>query len=160
MKGISYLEITGICLQICEKDNGISNINYIDKIPEVKEEETKLTKKCRTQLLEYFRGKRRQFDIKLDVKATDFQKKCYEVLKLVEYGKTITYKEEARLVGSFSYARAVGQANAKNPIPIIIPCHRVIHSNGKIGNYTTKLKEGSIDIKRYLLDLEKNNSSK
>lgn len=158
MKGISYLEINGICLQICERDNGISNINYIDKIPEVKEKETNLTKECKKQLLEYFEGKRKVFDIRLDIRATDFQKKCYKVLSSIEYGKTISYKEEAKMLGSYSYARAVGQANAKNPIPIIIPCHRVVHSNGKIGNYTTKLTDCSIDVKKYLLDLEKNNS--
>lgn len=102
-----------------------------------------------SQLEEYFSRKRKKFEIPLDITGTDFQLKVWKELSKIPYGKVLSYKEVARKVGGTSYVRAVGRANGHNPVPIIIPCHRVIETNGKIGGYS-----GGIGIKEKLLELE------
>jgi len=101
------------------------------------------------QLDEYFEGKRVSFDLKLEPDGTEFQKRCWQALLTTNYGETISYKEEALRIGNIKALRAVGQANHKNPIAIIIPCHRVIAANGNIGGYG-----GGIDTKMRLINLE------
>jgi len=101
------------------------------------------------QLDEYFAGKRKVFKLPIYVEGTIFQKKVWNVLKSIPYGQSKTYKEQAILVGSPSSARAVGTANGKNPISIIIPCHRIVGSNGSLTGYS-----GGIEIKKYLLEME------
>lgn len=105
-----------------------------------------------TQLDEYFRGYRTKFDIPIVTIGTDFQKSVWNVLKDIPYGETISYKEVAIKLGKTKAARAVGQANNLNPIPIIIPCHRVIGSDGTLTGY-----RGGLNIKKYLLEFELNN---
>ncbi|MFK4784657.1 methylated-DNA--[protein]-cysteine S-methyltransferase [Fusobacterium sp. MFO224] len=107
------------------------------------------SKKISSQLDEYFSGKRECFDLTLNFKGTQFQKKVWKALLNIPYGKTKTYKEIAIEVGSPRAYRAVGSANNKNPIPIIIPCHRVIGSNGKLVGFA-----GGINLKEKLLNLE------
>jgi methylated-DNA-[protein]-cysteine S-methyltransferase len=102
------------------------------------------------QLEDYFSGKLKRFSLKLNLIATPFQKKVLTVLQGVEYGKTVTYGELAKLAGNPKAGRAVGQANARNPLPIVIPCHRVIGCNGKLTGFG-----GGMEIKQALLDLEK-----
>lgn len=104
------------------------------------------------QLNEYLDGKRKEFTIKLDLKGTKFQKKVLTELQKVPYGKTISYGELAQKAGSPKAARAVGAVNARNPIPIIIPCHRVIGKNGKLVGFG-----GGLDLKEILLELEQEN---
>lgn len=101
------------------------------------------------QLYEYFKGERTAFDIPLHLEGTDFQKQVWEGLLEIPYGKTISYGKLADQLNSPGGMRAVGAANGQNPIPIIIPCHRVISADGSLGGYT-----GGLDIKRKLLDLE------
>lgn len=101
------------------------------------------------QLDEYFERRRKQFDIPLDITGTDFQLSVWKELSKIPYGKVLSYKEIAGKVGGDKYVRAVGRANGQNPVPIIIPCHRVIETNGKIGGYS-----GGIGIKEKLLELE------
>lgn len=101
------------------------------------------------QLSEYFRGKRREFDLSLDLLGTEFQVKVWKQLMNVKYGTTATYKDIAIMINSPKAVRAVGGANNKNPIPIILPCHRIIGSNGSLVGYG-----GGLDIKRTLLKLE------
>lgn len=101
------------------------------------------------QLQEYFQGKRKYFDLPLAPEGTDFQKKAWEVLLSIPYGETISYGEEAKKIGS-GCPRAVGQANGRNPIAIVIPCHRVIRGDGNLGGYT-----GGLDMKQFLLTLER-----
>ncbi|MCQ2228606.1 MAG: methylated-DNA--[protein]-cysteine S-methyltransferase [Bacteroidales bacterium] len=101
------------------------------------------------QLEEYFKGERRTFDVKLEVSGTEFQKRCWAALQTIGYGEQISYKEEARRIGNIKAMRAVGQANNRNPIAIIIPCHRVISANGDIGGYA-----GGVEIKKRLLSIE------
>jgi len=101
------------------------------------------------QLDAYFSGKLKTFSLNLCLDVRPFQKKVLTTLRRVPYGQTISYGKLAEKIGSPKASRAVGQANAKNPIPIVIPCHRVIGSNGKLTGFG-----GGISIKQALLDLE------
>ncbi len=101
------------------------------------------------ELQEYFEGKRREFTVPLALQGTDFQMKCWKALLKISYGKTKTYADIARMVDSPRGFRAVGMANHDNPIPIIVPCHRVLASDGTLGGYG-----GGLDVKRKLLELE------
>lgn len=111
--------------------------------------ETKESENLKLQLNEYFNKKRKNFDISLLFIGTEFQKNVWKTLQTIEYGKTISYLEESQKLGNPLAVRAVGTANGKNPISIIVPCHRVIQKNGNIGGYT-----GGIDKKLFLLKLE------
>ena len=102
------------------------------------------------QLREYFAGKRKKFSIKLDINGTAFQTAAWHSLATIPYGKTISYAQQARLVRKPKAFRAVGSANGKNPVAIVLPCHRVIASDGTLGGYA-----GGLAIKRKLLALEK-----
>lgn len=101
------------------------------------------------QLEEYFAGERTQFDLPLELEGTPFQKDVWLAVGEIPYGKTISYAELATMVGRPTAFRAVGQANGSNPIPIVLPCHRVLASGGGIGGYG-----GGLDMKRQLLALE------
>ncbi len=120
---------------------------------EAPEKETELIKKTYQELLEYFAGKRKTFDILLKQNGTDFQMRVWEALRQIPYGKTVTYKDIAKKVGNEKASRAVGMANHNNPICIIVPCHRVIGKNGDLTGYA----EG-LNVKEKLLKLEANNS--
>ncbi len=101
------------------------------------------------QLQEYFDGNRKKFDIPLDLIAPPFYKKALKAVYTIPYGKTVSYRDVAAMAGNPKAARAAGSANANNPIPIIIPCHRVLDSGGGLGGYG-----GGLDIKKFLLKLE------
>ena len=101
------------------------------------------------ELHEYFDGKRREFTFPLDLRGTPFQVKCWRALLNIPYGETRTYADIARVVGQPQAFRAVGMANNRNPIAIVVPCHRVIASDGTLCGYG-----GGLDVKRKLLDLE------
>ena len=103
-----------------------------------------------TQLKEYFAGKRKQFDLPLILIGTPFQRKVWEYIQHIPYGKTQTYSDVAQEIGHPNSSRAVGNALHVNPIPIIIPCHRVIRSDGGLGGFGL-----GIDVKQKLLDLER-----
>jgi len=102
-----------------------------------------------SQLEEYFQGKRNHFDLTLRPEGTDFQRSVWQALQSIPFGKTITYKELAVRIGNPSAVRAVGRANGSNPIPIIIPCHRVIGADGSLTGFG-----GGLPLKEYLLTLE------
>jgi methylated-DNA-[protein]-cysteine S-methyltransferase len=104
---------------------------------------------CARQLGEYFAGSRRQFDLPLDLHGTDFQKRCWRELLKIPYGETRSYADIARAIGNPAAVRAVGLANGQNPIAIIVPCHRVIGSDGSLTGYG-----GGLETKRKLLELE------
>ncbi len=121
--------------------------NNLKKYARSKNEKTILqTKK---QLKEYFEGKRKVFDLPLVLDGTDFQIQAWKQLSKIPYAKTLSYGEQAAKIGDKNKARAVGMANGKNPISIIIPCHRVIGANGKLVGFG-----GGLDKKEYLLKLE------
>ena len=136
-------------IKITGKNNTILEIKFVNEYKEV-QSVPKYLKKCKNQLIEYFEGKRKNFDIKIKLSGTEFQINVWKELMKIPYGTTITYKELAKRVGLPKGYRAVGNANNKNKIAIIIPCHRVILSNGRIGGY-----ESGVDKKNYLIDFEK-----
>ncbi len=104
---------------------------------------------ARTQLAEYFAGERTAFDLPLRLTGTPFQLEVWSALQAVPYGETVSYGELARRIGQPAAVRAVGLANGRNPVSIVVPCHRVIGSNGSLTGYG-----GGLDRKRHLLGLE------
>ena len=138
-------------IEIIEENEKIIELNiYNEKENNIIEKDTKLLLETQKQLKEYFEGKRTKFEIPLNPKGTEFMKKVWKELLNIPYGEVRTYKEIAEKIGNSKASRAVGMANNKNPIPIIIPCHRVIGSNNKLVGYALGL-----DMKKYLLDLER-----
>jgi methylated-DNA-[protein]-cysteine S-methyltransferase len=117
--------------------------------PEWKEDPKTLQEVLR-QIEAYFAGKLKAFSLDICLNVTPFQKKVLTALRRVPYGQTISYGELAKNIGNPKASRAVGQANARNPIPIVIPCHRVIGCKGKLTGFG-----GGIEVKQALLDLEK-----
>lgn len=111
------------------------------------------TNTAATQLQEYLAGQRRMFDVALAPAGTPFQQEVWHALELVPYGETRTYAQIAQAIGRPTAARAVGGANNANPIPIIIPCHRIVPASGGIGGYAYGQK-----MKRFLLELERQNA--
>jgi len=105
------------------------------------------------QLDEYFAGTRHEFDVPLDVVGTEFQYSVWQVLQSIPYGETMSYGEQATVLGDPNKARAVGTANGRNPISIVVPCHRVIGANGSLTGFA-----GGMKAKKFLLDLEKKNA--
>jgi methylated-DNA-[protein]-cysteine S-methyltransferase len=109
-----------------------------------------ILEQTRRELDEYFAGVRRSFDIPLSFSGTPFQERVWSVLRGIGYGEQLSYLEQSRRVGDEKAIRAVAQANGQNPIAIIIPCHRVINADGKLGGFG-----GGLLRKQYLLDLER-----
>lgn len=101
------------------------------------------------ELSEYFAGTRKKFDLPLDIEGTEFQKRVWSQLRKIPFGKTYSYKELATQIKNEKACRAVGTANGKNPLCIIIPCHRIIAADGTLGGYS-----GGLDLKIKLLELE------
>jgi len=120
---------------------------------EYSRKETPLHRKAAEQLREYFDGKLKVFDLPIAPVGTEFQIRCWEALLQVPYGETRSYGDIARAAGSPKGFRAVGMANNRNPVAIIIPCHRIIGSDGKLVGYG-----GGLDIKVFLLELERKNA--
>jgi len=145
-------------IQIVEENEKITKLSFLD------EKEVEKSKKCGKpspsiqkickQLEEYLDGKRQDFSIPIKTNGTPFQEKVWEELQKIPYGETICYGELAKRIGNPKASRAVGMANNKNPIAIIIPCHRVIGKNGKLVGYAS-----GVDKKEALLILENENKS-
>lgn len=154
MKNLFFYDTAIGKIGIADDGNVITNIYFENEAGANKAQinETPLIKETGKQLIEYFEGNRKSFDLKIEPIGTEFQKKVWQALREIPYGETRTYKEIAITVGNEKACRAVGMANNKNPISIIVPCHRVIGSNGKLVGYA-----GGMDIKEYLLNLEKSN---
>ncbi|HEV3305887.1 MAG TPA: methylated-DNA--[protein]-cysteine S-methyltransferase [Candidatus Sulfotelmatobacter sp.] len=113
------------------------------------EESSRAMQPYLTELEEYFAGTRRAFDFPLDLRGTDFQLACWRALLAIPYGETRSYADIARAVGRPQGFRAVGMANNRNPVAIVVPCHRVIASDGTLCGYG-----GGLEVKRKLLELE------
>lgn len=143
-------------IMIAEDGTGITKLTLLEKsqeeslTPDVKLMETDLIREASVQLMEYLEGNRREFSIKLTPKGTVFQKQVWEALRSIPYGETRSYKQIAQVIGNEKACRAVGMANHNNPIMCMIPCHRVIGSNGSLVGYA-----GGLEIKTHLLQLEK-----
>jgi len=142
-------------LGIAENGASITNIFLTDKKnPQGHFElgDTPLLQRAVGQLKEYFAGQRKDFDLPLNPAGTPFQQKVWSALSAIPYASTCSYKEVALKIGHPQAFRAVGGANNRNPIMVIIPCHRVIGSNGKLVGYG-----GGLEVKDWLLQLEQNN---
>lgn len=140
-------------LTITEEEGAITEVLF-GKVGEDQmflAEATPILQETEKQLAEYFAGIRKAFDLPLAPEGTDFQKSVWQALQQIPYGETRSYKEIATAVGNPKASRAVGMANNRNPISIVIPCHRVIGANGKLVGYG-----GGLGIKEALLQLEKN----
>jgi methylated-DNA-[protein]-cysteine S-methyltransferase len=141
--GIGFLEVVG-------NEQGILAINFgADEFESDRNLPAPMAV-CLRQMDEYFKGRRRKFSIPLLLEGTDFQKAVWRQLQKIPFGQTASYGDVARAIGSPRAFRAVGNANNKNPIPLIIPCHRVIGSDGKLVGFG-----GGIWRKEWLLDHEK-----
>ena len=151
MKKLFYYETQIGKLGIAEEHGFITNLYFMNMKQPLKSKvyETDILKEAFIQLSEYFNGVRKEFDLPLNPSGTDFQQTVWSELLNIPYGETRTYKDIAKSVKSENLVRAVGNANNKNPIPIIIPCHRVLASDGSLGGYS-----GGDKIKRILLDIE------
>jgi methylated-DNA-[protein]-cysteine S-methyltransferase len=144
----AYYESPIGIIEVSGSEEGIISIIFVDNIIDENEYPESI-KECIDQLDEYFQGKRKNFEIKLIVEGTDFQKKVWRELTSIPYGKTASYKDIAREIGNEKAVRAVGSTNGKNPVSIIVPCHRVIGANGKLTGYA-----GGLWRKEWLLQHE------
>jgi methylated-DNA-[protein]-cysteine S-methyltransferase len=147
MEKTFYLSPIGL-LEIRGSEKGISSVSFDAKVDNVIEFSVCL-RDCVIQLDEYFKRKRKTFDLKVDVEGTEFQTKVWKELVKIPYGETRTYNYIAKKLGDKEAVRAVGHANGKNPLAVIIPCHRVIGSDGKLVGYA-----GGLWRKKWLLDFE------
>ena len=154
MKKVFYYEYPIGGIGIAEDNDAITRVYFL--VNNKKDfngyavAETSLIKKAAKQLKEYFAGKRKEFELPLAPAGTEFQRSVWRALQTISYGKTRSYGEIAAQIEKPKACRAVGMANNRNPIVIIVPCHRVIGHDGSLVGYG-----GGLDIKRYLLDLEK-----
>jgi methylated-DNA-[protein]-cysteine S-methyltransferase len=148
--------INGINFSVIISTNGIreilmnkkSNLEISENVIQISPED-KVVAKVFNQLKEYFSRDRKIFDLSLELLGTDFQKKVWNELNNIPYGETISYGELANRLGDKNLMRAVASANGANPVPIVIPCHRVIGSDGSLTGYG-----GGLDVKQKLLELE------
>ncbi|MDD5749950.1 MAG: methylated-DNA--[protein]-cysteine S-methyltransferase [Patescibacteria group bacterium] len=147
-----YLSPLGF-LEVVASQKQIIAINFVSK--KKKSKNNVLTQKGVVQLKEYFSKLRQNFSLPLAIEGTDFQKQVYRALLKIPFGSIISYSDLAQMIGRPRAQRAVGSALAKNPLPIVVPCHRVLASGGKLGAYS-----GGLKIKKGLLALEKRTLTK
>lgn len=141
-------------LKIVANGDEIIEISFCDNCEQIEisnNKRSEILTRCADEISAYFRGEISKFGVKFKIEGSDFEKSVYEALLKIPYGEVLTYKQLAKIINRPKAYRAVGNANAKNKIPIIIPCHRVVASNG-IGGYS-----GGLWRKRRLLKLEKAN---
>lgn len=143
----TYFKWNDIILEIVTENELIKRIEFVSEYK--KSEDNRFELSIKKAFEEYFEGKRCDFYFKLEVEGTEFQKKVWEEMAKIPYGKTMTYGELAVKVGSPKGSRAVGMACNKNKIPIIIPCHRVVGANGKLTGFA-----GGLHVKEILLKIE------
>lgn len=147
MKTLSFLSPVGYII-IAEQNGKLTELKFSEK-PSLQNVETALLLNVKKQIEDYFSGKLKDFDCEIKTKGTEFQQQVWKELLKIPYGQTTSYKKIAENIGKPKAIRAVANAIGKNPISIIIPCHRVIGSDGKLRGYRYGLK-----IKKFLLDLE------
>ncbi|WP_280540521.1 methylated-DNA--[protein]-cysteine S-methyltransferase [Chromohalobacter sp. 11-W] len=136
-------------LRILASEHGIREIAFVDSA-ETPAAPSPLTKTCREQLSAYLKGELRDFDVPLDPQGTPFQQRVWQALARIPFGETRSYAEIARDIDNLKAVRAVGAANGRNPLPIVVPCHRVIGRDGTLTGYA-----GGIERKAWLLELER-----
>ena len=146
---IAYYKTPIGIARIVGDEGGISSISVIDGKDESSNNIPDCLKDCVTQLEEYFQGTRKSFNLNLNPQGTEFQKEVWRSLQKIPYGETITYLKQSEEFGDVKAIRAIAAANGKNPLWIVIPCHRVIGSNGSLTGYA-----GGLWRKRWLLEHE------
>lgn len=146
----AYLETPIGILELKAFEKGLSSAIFIEQMPENKANPTAAVLKAAVQQLsEYFSGNRIEFDLPLDLHGTDFQQRVWQQLQTIPFSKTNTYQQMANALGDPKVIRAAASANGKNPISIIVPCHRVIGSDGSLTGYA-----GGLHRKKWLLEHE------
>ena len=148
----AYYESEPGLIEITAGEKGIISLCFTKKKSSFSSDSKRFPvhlKECIRQLDEYFKGNRKKFDLSLTLSGTDFQMKVWNELKKIPFGKTASYKDIALKSGNVKAVRAVGNANSKNKIAVIIPCHRVIGSDGKLSGYA-----GGVKRKKWLLEHE------
>jgi methylated-DNA-[protein]-cysteine S-methyltransferase len=146
---IEYLDSKFGPLEVCANQDGVTSIRFV-------KDKFKATNKCLftqqtvEQLSEYFAGKRTQFNLILNAQGTEFQRQVWQEVSAIEYGKTCSYADVAKKINNAKAVRAVGAANGRNPLTIVVPCHRVIGSNGKLTGYAwgTAIKAGLLELEK------------
>ena len=139
-------------IEIEEKEGNIVRIGFTEEANPADEKNvtSPILREAIQQLQEYFAGQRKEFDLPIKMQGTEFQKKVWQALQEIPYGEVSSYGKLAEKIGNAKACRAVGMANHRNPIAIVVPCHRVIGSNGKVVGYA-----GGLDKKEWLLEMEK-----
>lgn len=148
-KQFGYLTIAEDFIEIVIIDQAITGIRFVDEKAEI-ETDNQLMLAAKQQLQAYLNGELTVFDLPLNSQGTEFQKKVWQALLNIPYGQLVSYQTIAEQIGSPKAVRAVGAANGKNPISIIVPCHRVIAKDGKLTGYS-----GGLNRKKWLLAIEK-----
>lgn len=142
-------------LKISEQDGFITEIIYTENPQQIPDGNSPLLQEAKTQLCQYFDGTRAQFDLPLKITGSEFEQKVLTQLGQVPYGQTVSYGQLAAICGHPKAARAVGTVMRKNPFVIVLPCHRVVQSGGRLGSYSA----GGVANKEWLLTFEGQNST-
>lgn len=147
----AYLESPIGKLRLVSEDGQLTRIEFENQHGDDghREADDKVLTQCAQQLNDYFTGRRRQFSLPLAPSGTAFQKAVWQELGNIPYGTVRSYRDIARAIGNTSAVRAVGAANGRNPLPIVVPCHRVVGSNGRLTGFA-----GGLEAKAFLLELE------
>ena len=148
MQFIDYTETPIGLLLVAANEVGICRVEFVEQ-RDVPENPSSLTSTAIQQLDEYFKGARTEFELPLDPAGTHFQKRVWHALLEIGYGQTNTYQFIANQIGNAKACRAVGAANGRNPIALVVPCHRIIGTSGKLTGYA-----GGLNRKQWLLALE------
>lgn len=151
MRSVAYLSSPLGLIEVVCAESGISEINFVEEKRDTEtSDQPSALSDCVTQLKEYFEGKRRKFTVQLDMsRGTDFYREVWRLVAAIPYGRTRSYSDIAETLGRPLASRAVGMANGRNPLPIVIPCHRVIGKDGSLTGYAYGL-----DLKEALLAIE------
>ena len=143
-------------IHLAASESGLSALAFAEnwnevkaKLPPLENRSHKILERAIEQLEEYFAGKRKSFSLPLDLQGTPFQQSAWEALRLIPYGRTATYSEQAVAMRNPKAVRAVGAANGRNPVCIVVPCHRVVGADGSLTGYA-----GGLGVKKALLELE------
>ena len=150
-------------LRLVATDQGLSHLLFDQQVGEdpdsdgdaVEADDHPVLAAATTQLAEYFAGRRQEFDIPLDLTGTEFQRAAWSALASVPFGETRSYRQQAEAIGRPKAVRAIGAANGKNPVPIVLPCHRIVGSDGSLTGYG-----GGLPVKEFLLNHEQAQSQK
>lgn len=137
-------------LTLVEEDGALGEVRFGEHTEGCMPAGTPVLERAARQLKEYFAGERREFDVSVRLQGTPFQLQCWQALVQIPYGETRTYGWQAATIGSPKACRAAGMANHRNPLPIIVPCHRVVGAGGKLTGYG-----GGLKTKEKLLQIEK-----